>query len=157
MRSGSKRRWMSRLGNGRCLARAAGYGRCCRFSLSTTTCRVYSGLRPGGGSEVREKRQQDAVGTKHPHELIGQRLRRFLIKVVEHVPAQDAVDTARLLREPLHQERRKLVEKTVTDVTVDVLRKIFDDDLAAQLLAKETDVGADDRTKVEEDRLRARA
>ena len=118
---------------------------------------MYSGLRPGGGSDSAEKRQQYAVGTKHPHELIGQRLRRFLIKVVEQVPAQDAVDTARLLREPLHQERRKLVEKTVTDVTVDVLRQIFDDDLAAQLLAKETDVGADDRTKVEEDRLRARA
>src|SRR4029450_6538232 len=115
------------------------------------------GLEAGRRLRGAEKRQQYAVGTQHPHELIGQRRRGFLIKVVEDVPAQDAVDTARLLREPLHQERRKLVEKTVTDVTVDVLRKIFDDDLAAQLLAKETDIGADDRPKVVEDRLRARA
>ena len=62
-----------------------------------------------------------------------------------------------LLREPLQQERGKLIEKTITDVTVDVLRQIFDDDLAPQLLAKETDVGADDGTEIEENRLGARA
>ena len=112
MRSGSNRRWMSRFGNGRCLARAAAYGRCCRFSLSTTICRVYSGLRPGGGSAVPKNASSTPSGRSIRTSCSASGCRRFLIKVVEDVPAQDAVDTARLLREPLHQERRKLVEKT---------------------------------------------
>ena len=50
-----------------------------------------------------------------------------------------------------------LVEKAVADMTVDVLRQVFHDDLAAQLLAKKIDVGADDRTEIEKNWLGARA
>ncbi len=54
-------------------------------------------LGPRAGLRLRsaEERQQHAVGAKHANELIGQRLRGFLVQVVEHVPAEDAVDAAR--------------------------------------------------------------
>ena len=57
----------------------------------------------------------------------------------------------------LDNARRELVELAFANVTIDVLRQILDDDLAAELLAEEAHVGADDRTEIEEHRLRARA
>ena len=74
-------------------------------------------------------------------------LRGFLIQIVEDVPAQDAVDAARSCGNRFDRNAGNWSSMTVTDVTVDVLRQIFDDDLAAELLAEETDVGADDRTE----------
>ena len=43
---------------------------------------------------------------------------------------------AGLLRKPFHQERGQLIEQTVPDMAIDVLGQIFDDDLAAKLLAE---------------------
>ena len=40
---------------------------------------------------------------------------------------------------------------------IDILEEVLDQNLAAQLLAEERDVGADDRTEVEQQRLRFRA
>ena len=54
----------------------------------------------------------------------------------------------------LDSDAGELVELVFADVTIDVLRQILDDDLAAELLAEEADVGADDRTEIEQHRLR---
>ena len=55
------------------------------------------------------------------------------------------------------KERGDLLGLPFADVAVDVLGEILDQDLAAEFFAEEGDVGADDRTEVEQQRLIARA
>ncbi len=112
--------------------------------------RARRGLR---GAELR---QQRPVGSKNPHELPCQRLRRLPIEVIENVPAQNSIDAFLVLREALTEKRGKLLELPFRDVPIDVLEEILDDDLAAELLAEERDIGADDRAKIEQQRLRSR-
>ena len=157
MRSGSNIRWMSRFGNGRCLAARGGIRPVLQVGLIDDD--VPRVLGPGAGLRLRrvEKRQQHAVGRRIRTSCSASAFADCLVEIVEQVPAQDAVDAAGLLREALRQERGELLEHAFTDVAIDVLRQILDDDLAAELLAEETDVGADDRTEIEQHRLRARA
>jgi hypothetical protein len=104
----------------------------------------------------REEGQKHTVRPKETDELLGERLRRCPIEVVEDIPAQDPVDAGRFLRKPFLQEGRKLFDEFV-GLAIDVLVQILDDELAANLLAEKTEVGPDDRTEVENDGLRPAA
>ena len=105
IRSGSNIRWMSRFGSGRCLRRAAGYERCCSLvAIDDDVSRVF---QPCPRLRLRrtKERQEHALRPEHPCQLFRQRLRRRLIQIVEDIPAQNAVDAARLLRKALQQKR----------------------------------------------------
>src|SRR5205085_230593 len=78
------------------------------------------------------------------------------IEVVENVPAENAIDAGLLLCEALTEERGQILELAFRDVPIDVLEEILDEDLAAKLFTEERHVRADDRSEVEQQRLRAR-
>ena len=99
-----------------------------------------------------KKPSRHAVGTQQRRQRGGQRLRRRTIEIIEHVPAEDAVDRARRFLEALREEFRQLIELVVLDVPIDVLGDVFDAQAAAELLAEERDVAADDGTEIEQQR-----
>ena len=104
-----------------------------------------------------EKRQQHAVGPQHPRELLGQLLAPSSCPDSRRRPSTGC---RRCCPTPAGSASIRNAGKSsslsFTDVTVDVLGQILDDDLAAELLAEEADVGADDRTEIEQHRLRPR-
>ena len=64
---------------------------------------------------------------------------------------------AGLLREPLPQKsRRSCSSLAVADVPIEIGEDVLDEDLAAELLAEEADVAADDGPEIEEHRRLAR-
>ncbi len=156
MRRSSNMRWMSRFGIGRCFPRAAGVGS--MLKLVRVDDDVPRVLRPRTRLRLRrdEERQQHALGFQDARELLGELLGGVLVQIIEDIPAQDPVDAVGLVRKSFRQGRRQLVELAFTDVSIDVLAQVLDDDLAAELLAEEADVGADDRAEIEQHRLRAR-
>ena len=83
-----------------------------------------------------------------------ERLRGFPIQVVEDVPAQNAVHAFVFLRKARREKRGQLPGLAFADEAIDVLEDVLDENLAAQFLAEEGDVGADDGTEVEQQRLR---
>src|SRR6185436_4615420 len=100
--------------------------------------------------------EHGTLGTEDARQLLRERLRRRLVEIIEDVPAQDAVDARVGLRESLLEEGGQIGDVPIAHVPIDVLRQVLDEDLAAKLLAEEVDVGPDDRTQIDQDRLFAR-
>src|SRR3954465_4035001 len=98
-----------------------------------------------------EKPEQRAVGTKHARELIGERLAGRLVHVVDEIPAENPVDGRFFLWKPLFEKGGEFVELAAANMAIEVREDILDENLAAELLAKETDVAADDRPEIEQD------
>ena len=80
----------------------------------------------------------------------GQRLGRRTIQVIQDVPAQDAVNGFRRLREPLGKEVGELFRVAVLDVQIDVLGNVFDAEAAAEVFTEERDIAAHDGAQVEQ-------
>jgi hypothetical protein len=116
--------------------------------VSDDVLRIARVVGLGGGEEP----EQRALGPQHARQLVGQRLRGRPIEVVDEVPAQDAVDRRGLLREAVPQRLGEAFGRPGADVAVQIGEQILDEDLAAELLAEEADVGADDGPQVEEHR-----
>ncbi len=57
------------------------------------------------------------------------------------------------MRESLREEFRKLLDRAVLDVTIDVLGNVLDAQAAAELFTEECDVAADHGTEVEQQRI----
>src|SRR5688572_14596038 len=103
-----------------------------------------------------EEGEQGAVGSQDARQLTGQRLRGTAIEVIDHVPAQDPVDRAVLLRKAFLEEYRQLVDLAPAHVTIQIREDVLDEDLASELLAEKTDVAADHRAEIEQNRRFAR-
>ena len=103
----------------------------------------------GGGAE---KAHHGTPGAKHAHDLLGQGLSRVLVKEVEEVPAEDAVDAGIRMPEARLEQAGKCVERTGFRVPIEIPDEVLDEQLAAEAVAEELDIGADDRTKVDENR-----
>src|SRR6266571_5341822 len=109
---------------------------------------------------LRERRAIDALGAEETHhrttraqdadDLTRERTGRFRIEEIEDVPAQDPVDAGVGLREALRERLGERVLRAGADLTIDLAGEILDEQLAAEVLAEEGDVGADDRTKIDE-------
>ncbi len=85
----------------------------------------------------------------------GERLRRRQIEEVEEIPAQNAVDRTVLVLQARLQVFGERCFR-VLRITIEIGEQIFEDDLAAEALAEERDVRADDRPEVHQDRRFAR-
>src|SRR5438874_1435666 len=103
-----------------------------------------------------EEAEQRSIGAEHARQLRGELLRRLAVEVVDNVPAQNAVHPAIGLREAPLEKGRQRLKRALARVPVEVGENVLDEDLAAQLLAEEADVAADDRAEIEEDRRFAR-
>ena len=99
-----------------------------------------------------EQPHHGAAGAKHAHYLLGQGLSRVLVQKIEDVPAEDAVDAAVGMTEAGLEQAGKRVEGAGFRVAIDIPDEVLDEQLAAEAVAEELDIGADDRTKVDEDR-----
>src|SRR5438270_88709 len=106
---------------------------------------LYLRLRGAEEAEQRPVRSQD------PRQLVGDLRRRRLVEIVDQIPAENAVDGVRDLRESLLQKGRQLFELAAAHVAIDVGKDVLDENLAAELLAKKADVAPDDRAQIEQD------
>ena len=118
--------------------------------LSSTISYLVNG---GAGAAVRaEEAHHRAARPQHADDLARQRLGRRLRQEIEDVPAQDAVDAAVRVPEAGVERRASVVERAGARMPVEVGEQVLDEQLAAELLAEERDVGADDRAEVDEHR-----
>ena len=72
------------------------------------------------------------------------------------VPAQDAVDRAVACGNASWRAPGSASQLAVADVPIEIREDVLDENLAAELLAEEADVAADDRPEVEQHRRLAR-
>ncbi len=72
------------------------------------------------------------------------------VQEVEHIPAEDAVDTLGRLRETLLQERREIGDAPFLSVAIKIREHVFDTNAASEVLAEERDIGAHDGPQVDE-------
>ena len=76
------------------------------------------------------------------------------VEEIEEVPAQDAVDAGVRMAKALLEGWRQLVGRTGAGMSIDVSEQVFDEELAAEAIAEELDVRADDRPEIQQDRHR---
>ena len=110
--------------------------------------RVARLARHGGTEESKQR----AVGPQHPRQLRRELLRRGAVEIIDHVPAQDAVDRPFFLRKALLEERRQMLERVRADMAIDVGENVLDKNLATELLAEKAHVAPDDRAKIQQHR-----
>ena len=114
----------------------------CSACRAAARCRKIRGAPPSGGARA---------------SAASRRLRRLPIEIVDQIPAEDrrrpyaSACGKPLLRKP--EATRAFRSRTWRSRSRE---DVLDEDLAAKLLAEETDVAADDRAQIEQDR-RARA
>ena len=119
-----------------------------RSEVSSTISYLVNGALIDGGRA--EEAHDGAAGPQHPDDLPRERLRRRLGQEIEEVPAQDAVHARVRVVEARLDRRRQLFERPAARVPIVVGEQIFDEELAAEPLAEERDVGADHGAEIDE-------